>query len=260
MERIVYNALCNYFHALEVKGYMPYRDSQKALILSFYWDYIYNDPGHILSRKEYMLVERALDCLYGSTCLIPYPDYLKMGKLHLGQMEEIDARLKAVENAKVVKGKNHIQNITDIDLSGWDEIDDEDEPVPTPTPTPSEVIAKTYQSEHYAVHTPELDIDDEVFFVPFKDIADIYNAHGNCTIRSANGAVARIDCYSWDYIDGDTQNIGPEEHFGTGIFYTPYQVNDYDYGTLTHSVYSNPGFIFVDYQVKINELYLTYTS
>jgi hypothetical protein len=183
-----------------------------------------------------------------------------MGKLHLGQMEEIDARLKAVENAKVVKGKNHIQNITDIDLSGWDEIDDEDEPVPTPTPTPSEVIAKTYQSEHFTVQISELDIDDEVFFVPFKDIADIYNAHGNCTIRSANGAVARIDCYSWDYIDGDTENIEPEDNFGTGIFYTPYQVNDYDYGTLTHSVYSNPGFIFVDYGGKINELYLTYTS
>ena len=124
MERIVYNTLCNYFHVLEMKGYMSNKDSNKALVLSFYWDYIYNMPGHILKRDEYMLVEKALDCLYGSTCLIPYPDYLKMGKLHLGQMEEIDARLTAVENTKVVKGKNHIQNIPDIDLTPYDQVDD----------------------------------------------------------------------------------------------------------------------------------------
>ena len=124
MERIVYNSLCNYFHALELKGYMPNKDSQKLLVLSFYWDYIYNMPGHILKREDYMLIEKALDCLYGSSCLIPYPDYLKMGKLRLGQMEEIDFRLKEVENTKVVKGKNHIQNIPDIDLSQYDQVED----------------------------------------------------------------------------------------------------------------------------------------
>ena len=115
MERIVYNTLGNYFHALELKGYMPQKDAAKALVLSFYWDYIYNLPGHILRRPEYMLIERALDCLYGSSCLIPYPDYLKMGKLRLGQMEEIDYRLTEVENTKVVKVKEHVTDIPDID-------------------------------------------------------------------------------------------------------------------------------------------------
>jgi hypothetical protein len=71
-----------------------------------------------------MLVEKALDCLYGSTCLIPYPDYLKMSKLHLGQMEEIDTRLKAIENTKVVKGKKHVTNIPDIDLSSYSQVID----------------------------------------------------------------------------------------------------------------------------------------
>lgn len=126
MERIVYNTLCNYFHTLELKGYMSDKDSQKVLVLSFYWDYIYNMPRHILKRKEYMLIEKALDCLYGSTCLIPYPDYLKMGKLHLGQMEEINARLKAVEETKVVKVKSHIRDIPDIDLIYGDQSEAED--------------------------------------------------------------------------------------------------------------------------------------
>ena len=91
----------------------------------------------------------ALDCLFGSTCLIPYPDYLKMGKLHLGDMTEvsqrisqnesyakdIDSRLKlndavtadnvrrivsaetrvqVIEDTKVVKGKRQIKTVEDI--------------------------------------------------------------------------------------------------------------------------------------------------
>ena len=103
MERIVYNSLCNYFHALELKGYMSNKDSQKLLVLSFYWDYIYNMPGHILKREDYMLIEKALDCLYGNSCLIPYPDYLKMGKLHLGEISEMCHRVKTLENTPVLK-------------------------------------------------------------------------------------------------------------------------------------------------------------
>lgn len=50
-----------------------------------------------------MLIEKALDCLYGSTCLIPYPDYLKMGKLHLGEMTELVQRIENLENTNVLK-------------------------------------------------------------------------------------------------------------------------------------------------------------
>lgn len=126
MERLVYNTLGSYFNALEKKGYMPWKDSEKALVFSFFWEFIYGEHASILSRPEYMLIERALNCLYGSSCLIPYPDYLKMGKLRLGQMEEINYRLTNVEKTKVVKGKNHIQNIPDIDLTPYDQIDDKD--------------------------------------------------------------------------------------------------------------------------------------
>ena len=124
MDEMIYQALGSYYHALELKGYMPQKDVEKLLVLTFYRDFVFNDYRGILSREDYYLIERALNCLYGTTCLIPYPDYLKMGKLRLGQMEEIDFRLKEVENTKVVKGKNHIQNIPDIDLSQYDQVED----------------------------------------------------------------------------------------------------------------------------------------
>lgn len=124
MERIVYSTLNNYFHTLEMKGYVPYTDSSKALILSFYWEYIYNTSGHTIDKDEYRMIEKALNCLYGSTCLIPYPDYIKLGNTSSGQVLEIDVTLNAMGNVKVVKGKNHIRNIPDIDLSLFDQIDD----------------------------------------------------------------------------------------------------------------------------------------
>ena len=152
MDNILYDSLSNYFHALELKGYMPYAHTQKLLLLTFYRDFTLKDYRGLLSKDDYHLIERALDCLWGSSCLIPYPDYLKMGRLCLGGVTEIISRTKALEdysteldgridvndqlisentnrlneqgnrletleNVKVVKGKSTVTNIPDIDLA-----------------------------------------------------------------------------------------------------------------------------------------------
>lgn len=103
MDEIIYNALGSYYNALEKKGYMSYTNMQKLLLLIFYRDFVFHDYRGLLSRADYLLIERALDCLWGSTCLIPYPDYLKMGKLHLGETTELANRLKALEESKILK-------------------------------------------------------------------------------------------------------------------------------------------------------------
>ena len=88
MDRMIYSILDNYFNALGKLGYISYSQVEKLLILVFYRDFVYNDYEGLISKEDYHYIERALDCLYGSSCLIPYPDYLKMGKLHLGGMGE----------------------------------------------------------------------------------------------------------------------------------------------------------------------------
>lgn len=103
MDEIIYEALSRYYHSLEVKGYMPVSSGYKLLILIFLRDFVFNDFRALLSRDDYRLIERALDCLYGTSCLIPYPDYLKMGKLHLSEMTELAARVKHLEDTNVVK-------------------------------------------------------------------------------------------------------------------------------------------------------------
>lgn len=103
MDEILYNALSRYYHALEVKGYMPIIQAYKLLVLIFYKDFVYSDYRGIITEKDYMLIEKVLDCLYGTTCLIPYPDYLKMGKLYLGEITEIAHRVTALEDTPVLK-------------------------------------------------------------------------------------------------------------------------------------------------------------
>jgi hypothetical protein len=103
MDEMLYNSLMSYFHALELKGYMPYKDMMKLLVLGFYRDFVFSDYRGIITRDDYLLIERALDCLYGSTCLIPYPDYLKMGKLHLGEITELSHRVRTLEDTDVLK-------------------------------------------------------------------------------------------------------------------------------------------------------------
>lgn len=103
MDEILYNALTKYYHALELKGYMANSHAVKLLILIFFRDFVFHDYRGLITKEDYHLIEKALDCIYGSTCLIPYPDYLKMGKLYLGEMTEMAQRVKTLEDTSVLK-------------------------------------------------------------------------------------------------------------------------------------------------------------
>ena len=117
MGEILYEALSKYYHALELKGYMSKAHSIKLLVLAFFWDFTYNDYRGILSKEDYCLIEKALDCIYGISCLIPYPDYLKMGKLHLGEITEMAQRIKTLEDTDVVEVIQDLNNIDDTTQS-----------------------------------------------------------------------------------------------------------------------------------------------
>lgn len=117
MGEILYKALSKYYHALGLKGYMSKAHSNKLLILAFFWDFTYNDYRGILSKEDYCLIEKALDCIYGTSCLIPYPDYLKMGKLHLGEITEMAQRVKTLEDTDVVKVMQDLNNVDDTTQS-----------------------------------------------------------------------------------------------------------------------------------------------
>ena len=129
MDEIIYKALSNYYHALSLTGYMSRSHTERLLVLIFYRDFCFHDYRGLLSKDDYREIERALDCLWGSTCLIPYPDYLKMGKLNLGQITEIGQRMKAIEDIDVLKlfkdGEgSDVEVQSDVMIVGQSEDDD----------------------------------------------------------------------------------------------------------------------------------------
>ena len=115
MDEMVYEALSRYFGTLEKTGYMSYNNVNKLLVLNFYKDFVYNDYRGLITKEDYLLIEQALNCLYGTTCLIPYPDYLKMGKLHLGETSELACRVRNLEDSPVVKLIHDLNSVDNKD-------------------------------------------------------------------------------------------------------------------------------------------------
>lgn len=115
MDRILYDAFSKYYEALGATGYMSRAESEKLLVLSFYKDFIYNDYRGNIKESDYQWIEKALNCIYGTSCLIPYPEYLKMGKMYIGSVSEIAQRVKTVEDTQVLKLMANAEGSEDID-------------------------------------------------------------------------------------------------------------------------------------------------
>ena len=118
MDNILYEFLTSYYNTLFFTGYVKDKITYKLLVYCFYIDLVKNDFRCHLSKDDYRMIEEILDCFYGTNCLMPYPDYLKMGKLHLGEITEIACRLKNLEDTDVVKVADlYADGISDIVLS-----------------------------------------------------------------------------------------------------------------------------------------------
>lgn len=121
MGETVYESLSAYYDALSKLGYMSQDKGNSLLLLSFFNEFVYNDYRGVISREDYRVIERALNCLFGSNCLIPYPDYLKMGKLHLGEVTELAYRVKKLENTEVIKSTDLSAEDSDVTIEEEEE-------------------------------------------------------------------------------------------------------------------------------------------
>lgn len=69
MEQVIYNTLSNYFNRIKSLGYVSYTsvDSMLALMYIYYFKETYK-----LTESEQGIVEKALNCLRNSDCIISY--------------------------------------------------------------------------------------------------------------------------------------------------------------------------------------------
>lgn len=68
-------ALRRYFKTLSQIGYKGYDSVHKLLILLYIQEIFTGVMSLYITEEDYRVMQRVLNCLYGTTCLIPYPEY-----------------------------------------------------------------------------------------------------------------------------------------------------------------------------------------
>ena len=97
MDDLLYNACKRYFDSLFHFGYRNYDDVKKLLFYIFIEELV-NTTSIVISEDDYKAIEKALYCIYGTSCLIPYPNYCTNAMTaHLGDIAELSARVAKTE-------------------------------------------------------------------------------------------------------------------------------------------------------------------
>ena len=128
MDNLLYESCLRYFTSLANYGFRSEKDVKK-LLLYVYIQELVNTTSIAIPEEDYKHLENALYCLYGTTCLIPYPNYCERPMYaHLGDIAELsarmakveevnevqDARLTTIEDTEVVKSEAEGEEIADI--------------------------------------------------------------------------------------------------------------------------------------------------
>lgn len=128
MDNFVFNTLGKYFTNLANTGYRRNSDVLRVLLLSHINKLLNNDFRGFIIEEDYKKIERALYCLYGSSCLIPYPDYYNTKNqrvMYNGSISELTHRVvnaeKVIEELKktdiVIPGED-IKSVDDFNIEG----------------------------------------------------------------------------------------------------------------------------------------------
>lgn len=99
----IFESLKKYFDRLKSTGYVKQSEVNKLLVYTFIHDMINNDFRGYLNSEDYGILSKALYCLYGTTCLIPYPDYYNNKDkkiMFTGSLSELACRVQKLEDTK----------------------------------------------------------------------------------------------------------------------------------------------------------------
>lgn len=75
LDNMAYTGVSNYFQALSTFGYKGYKEVNKLLVLMFIEDLLRSSFSLYVNEEDYKTITNVLYCLFGSTCLIPYPEF-----------------------------------------------------------------------------------------------------------------------------------------------------------------------------------------
>lgn len=76
MDNQIFNSLDQYFKTLSNYGYMSYDHTYDMMLMIIVQDIITNFAC-IITQEDYQMMSSLLECKYGASCLMPYPEYRK---------------------------------------------------------------------------------------------------------------------------------------------------------------------------------------
>ena len=125
MDSLLYETLYRYFTHLSNTGYEKDKDVKKVLLYTALIYLLNNDFRGLITEEDYKYINNVLYCLFGSTCLIPYPDYYSSKNnqiMYSGSISEILHRLEDVEDviinpikAEIVIPGDEVKETEDLD-------------------------------------------------------------------------------------------------------------------------------------------------
>lgn len=96
----IYKSLTKYFNQLSNTGYVKQREVRKLFVFTAIQELLDTDFRGLLTEKDYAIINQALYCLYGSSCLIPYPNYVRNKRnriMYTGSVSELACRVDRLE-------------------------------------------------------------------------------------------------------------------------------------------------------------------
>ena len=82
-----------YFNTLAQLGYKKQSDVDRLLVYSFFEELLTGEMRYFITESDYKLIEQALSCLYGSSCLVLYPEYINDDNLFGHLVDSLNPRI-----------------------------------------------------------------------------------------------------------------------------------------------------------------------
>lgn len=101
----VFDSMGAYFNTLTQLGYKKQSDLDKLIIYNFIEEMLTGDMRFYITESDYRSIEQALSCLYGSSCLIPYPQYINDDYLfgHIDNGGLVSTRITEDSNVRFIE-------------------------------------------------------------------------------------------------------------------------------------------------------------
>lgn len=131
MVNYIYDSLCRYFGHLCNTGYMKQSEVNKLFLLTAIQKLVDCDFRGLVSKDDYNLINSVLYKLYGTSCLIPYPDYYNNNNkriMYTCSISELAHRVERLEkegsgtgpidlpDKEVLVPGDSIEEVDDIDI------------------------------------------------------------------------------------------------------------------------------------------------